>query len=169
MSLWTPPEVPKEMPCEKCGELTPYKGLIGAGRLPCVHCGAPHPHTPLRTGCWPTIFLIFFVAVFPVAPSVLLAVLFARHPRGGRVLVCSLRHGIRDKGRDDPGAGGDRGHGAPRLCRPVPGSNSGPVGRSCRAGGKGRPGEKLFRGIGAGQGCYPENLEKEKNRTAASR
>ena len=67
MSLWTPPELPKEMPCEKCGELTPFRGLIGAGRLPCVHCGAPHPHTPLRTGCWPTIFLIFFVAAFPVA------------------------------------------------------------------------------------------------------
>ncbi len=67
MSLWTPPEVPKEMPCEKCGELTSYKGLIGAGRVPCEHCGAPRPHTPARTGCWPTIFLIFFVGAIPVA------------------------------------------------------------------------------------------------------
>ena len=67
ISLWTEPELPKEMPCEKCGELTPFRGLIGAGRLPCVHCGAPHPHTPLRTGRWPTIFLIFFVAAIPVA------------------------------------------------------------------------------------------------------
>ena len=67
MSLWIPPELPEEMPCEKCGELTHFRGLIGAGRLPCVHCGAPHPHTPLRTGCWATIFLIFFVAAIPVA------------------------------------------------------------------------------------------------------
>jgi hypothetical protein len=67
MSLWTPPEVPKEMPCEKCGELTSYKGLIGASLEPCEHCGAPRPHTPARTGCWPTIFLIFFVGAFPVA------------------------------------------------------------------------------------------------------
>ena len=67
MSLWPEPEVPKEMPCEKCGELTPFTGLIGAGRVPCMHCGAPHPHTPLRTGCWHTIFLMFFVGVIPVA------------------------------------------------------------------------------------------------------
>ena len=69
MSLWSEPEVPNEMPCEKCGQMTPFNGLIRAGRVPCVHCGAPRPHTPLRTGCWPTIFLIFFVAVFPVALS----------------------------------------------------------------------------------------------------
>ena len=67
MSLWTPPEVPKEMPCEKCGELTSYKGLIGASLEPCEHCGAPRPHTPARTGCWPTIFLVFFVGAIPVA------------------------------------------------------------------------------------------------------
>jgi len=67
MSLWTEPEVPKEMPCEKCGELTSYKGLIGASLEPCEHCGAPRPHTPARTGCWPTIFLIFFVGAIPVA------------------------------------------------------------------------------------------------------
>ncbi len=67
MSLGTEPEVPKEMPCEKCGELTPFNGLIGKGRLPCVHCGATRPHTPLRTGCWHTIFLTLFVGTIPVA------------------------------------------------------------------------------------------------------
>ena len=67
MSLWPEPEVPKEMPCEKCGEMTRFNGLIRAGRVPCVHCGAPRPHTPLRTGCWPLIFLVFFVGAFPVA------------------------------------------------------------------------------------------------------
>ena len=67
MSLWTEPDVPKEMPCEKCGQMTLFNGLMGAGRVPCVHCGAPRPHTPLRTGRWPTIFLMFFVGVIPVA------------------------------------------------------------------------------------------------------
>ena len=60
MSLWTEPEVPKEMPCEKCGELTSYVGLIGA-REPCEHCGTPRPHTPARTGLWALIFMVFFV------------------------------------------------------------------------------------------------------------
>ena len=67
MSLWTEPEVPKEMPCEKCGELTSYKGLIGASLEPCEHCGTPRPHTPARTGCWPLIFMVFFVGAIPVA------------------------------------------------------------------------------------------------------
>lgn len=67
MSLWTEPEVPKEMPCEKCGEMTPFNGLIRAGRVPCVHCGATRPHTPLRTGCWHLIMLIFFAGTIPVA------------------------------------------------------------------------------------------------------
>lgn len=67
MSLWSEPEVPKEMPCEKCGQMTPFNGLIRAGRVPCVHCGAPRPHTPLRTGCWHLIMLVFFVGAIPVA------------------------------------------------------------------------------------------------------
>ena len=66
MSLWTEPEVPKEMPCEKCGELTSYVGLIGA-REPCEHCGTPRPHTPARTGLWALIFMVFFVGAIPVA------------------------------------------------------------------------------------------------------
>ena len=67
MSLWSAPEVPKEMPCEKCGQMTPFNGLIRAGRVPCVHCGALRPHTPLRTGCWHLIMLGFFVGAIPVA------------------------------------------------------------------------------------------------------
>ena len=67
MSLWSEPEVPKEMPCEKCGQMTPFNGLIRAGRVPCVHCGAPRPHTPLQTGCWHLIMLVFFVGAIPVA------------------------------------------------------------------------------------------------------
>ena len=67
MSLWSAPEVPKEMPCEKCGQMTPFNGLIRAGRVPCLHCGALRPHTPLRTGCWHLIMLGFFVGAIPVA------------------------------------------------------------------------------------------------------
>ena len=54
-------EVPDELPCEKCGEMTAYNGLIGA-RLSCGHCGTPRPHTMRgATGCGGVIFLIFFV------------------------------------------------------------------------------------------------------------
>ncbi len=53
--------VPDELPCEKCGELTAYNGLIGA-KLSCEHCGIPRPHTMRgATGCGSLIFLIFFV------------------------------------------------------------------------------------------------------------
>ena len=53
--------VPDELPCEKCGEMTAYNGLIGA-KLSCEHCGTPRPHTMRgATGRGSLIFLIFFV------------------------------------------------------------------------------------------------------------
>ena len=59
-------EVPDELPCEKCGEMTPYDGLINT-KLPCRGCGTPHPHTPGSTGFGAIVFMIFFVAAIPVA------------------------------------------------------------------------------------------------------
>ncbi len=47
--------------------MTPFNGLIRAGRVPCLHCGALRPHTPLRTGCWYLIMLGVFVGAIPVA------------------------------------------------------------------------------------------------------
>ena len=47
--------------------MTPFNGLIWAGRVPCLHCGALRPHTPLRTGCWYLIMLGVFVGAIPVA------------------------------------------------------------------------------------------------------
>ena len=59
-------EAPDELPCEKCGEMTPYDGLINT-RLPCRGCGTPHPHTPGSTGFGAIVFMIFFVvALFMV-------------------------------------------------------------------------------------------------------
>jgi uncharacterized protein (DUF983 family) len=59
-------DVPDELPCEKCGEMTPYDGLIDT-RLPCRSCGTPHPHTPGSTGFGAIVFMIFFVVALPVA------------------------------------------------------------------------------------------------------
>ena len=54
--------MPSQLPCEKCGEMTAYNGLIAA-KLSCEHCGTPRPHTMRgATGCGSLIFLIFFVA-----------------------------------------------------------------------------------------------------------
>ena len=180
------------MPCEKCGKMTPFNGLIRAGRVPCVHCGATRPHTPLRTGCWHLIMLIFFAGTIPVAliwgegaigvifplflllfmgdgcgvyrrmsdlqvegeSSILFAVLFNRHPRGRWSPPCSALPGLWIKRVDIPGDGGSGRRAHPlRSPFPVPASNPGPIGRSSRGGGKGRPGEKLSRGIEAGQGA----------------
>jgi len=59
-------EAPDELPCEKCGKMTAYDGLIGAG-LACEHCGTPRPHTMGSTGYGGLVFMIFFVvALFMV-------------------------------------------------------------------------------------------------------
>ena len=57
-------EVPDELPCEKCGKMTAYDGLVGS-LPPCEHCGAQTPHTMTgSTGCWGMPFLVFFVGAF---------------------------------------------------------------------------------------------------------
>ena len=54
-------EVPDELPCEKCGEMTAYNGVIGTD-LPCEHCETPRPHTMTGpTGYGGRVFIIFFV------------------------------------------------------------------------------------------------------------
>jgi hypothetical protein len=60
-------EVPDELPCEKCGEMTAYDGVIGDG-LACEHCETPDPHTLTGlTGSGGLVFMIFFVvALFMV-------------------------------------------------------------------------------------------------------
>ncbi len=58
--------MPSQLPCEKCGKMTTYDGLIGTStKLPCGHCGTPRPHTMRgATGCGGGIFMIFFVVAF---------------------------------------------------------------------------------------------------------
>ena len=58
--------MPSQLPCEKCGKMTTYDGLIGTRtKLPCGHCGTPRPHTMRgATGCGGVIFMIFFVVAF---------------------------------------------------------------------------------------------------------
>ena len=57
-------EAPDELPCEKCGEMTAYDGVIGDG-LACEHCGIPRPHTMTgSTSYGGLVLMIFFVVAF---------------------------------------------------------------------------------------------------------
>ena len=54
-------EAPDELPCEKCGKMTAYDGVIETNP-PCEHCGTPRPHTMTgSTGYCSLVFMIFFV------------------------------------------------------------------------------------------------------------
>ena len=60
-------QYPDELPCEKCGKMTYYDGTMGA-KAPCMHCGAPRPHTTTGSSGFLLIpFFLFFVLAIIMA------------------------------------------------------------------------------------------------------
>ena len=108
--------VPDELPCERCGKMTAYDGIIQA-KLPCEHCGAPRPHTMEATGKVMLPFIIFFVSALPVGLIMGDEAIIILFPLFILLIILVIRHHLRRIPRQPKGESEGKLKGKFRLFR----------------------------------------------------